>query len=363
MQRIRLVLCVRIFQMIMGVKLAKISVIIPCYNVEDFVARCLDSLLKQTLSDIEIICVDDKSTDNTLKILKQYAKQDKRIKVIVHKENSGVSVARNNGIDAAGSDYLCVVDPDDYVDADFYEKLYNKITSTNADVAHGSVIATNLVTNASWTVVYKPGKKYIFAHWTGLYRRKFLKENNIRYNPELKYSEDTLFITEVVLKTRKIEYVKDAYYHYFYLRTNSLDSQSLSHSKAMSLLKSWNIKVRLIQDANLSSRDTNDFLIQVVAKSVASVIKFKDFENSQDTLDVFKFMVMLYNKYNVKKYFKKEFGSVRCKSIKRENFDAFMSYEKQRLYLFGFLPLVKIEKMQSVRYIKLFEIIPLFKLK
>ena len=102
----------------------KVSVIIPVYNVENYLRQCLDSVVNQTLSDIEIICVDDGSTDNSGKILDEYATKDSRIKVI-HKENGGYGKAMNVGLDNAIGEYIGIVEPDDYIALDMYETLYN----------------------------------------------------------------------------------------------------------------------------------------------------------------------------------------------------------------------------------------------
>ncbi len=114
--------------------MAKISVIVPIYKVEKYIRKCVDSLVGQTLSDIEIILVDDGSPDDCGAICDAYAKQDARIKVI-HKPNEGLSEARNVGIKAATSEYIGFVDGDDYVAPDMYEVLYKNITEQNADVA------------------------------------------------------------------------------------------------------------------------------------------------------------------------------------------------------------------------------------
>lgn len=103
-----------------------ISVIIPIYNVEKYLAKCLDSVINQTLNDIEIICVNDGSTDNSLEILSQYAAKDSRIKVIT-KENAGVASARNTGLEAAKSDYIGFVDSDDWIEPETYETALNKM--------------------------------------------------------------------------------------------------------------------------------------------------------------------------------------------------------------------------------------------
>ena len=100
----------------------KISVIVPVYNVEKYLARCLDSIINQTLADIEIICINDGSTDNSLEILNDYAKKDSRIKII-DQTNAGLSCARNAGMQIAQGEYIGFVDSDDWIDLDFYEKL------------------------------------------------------------------------------------------------------------------------------------------------------------------------------------------------------------------------------------------------
>ena len=106
--------------------MSKVSVIIPVYNAEKYLKKCLDSVINQTLPDIEIICVNDCSKDSSLNILKEYSLKDERIKIIDCEQNGGESVARNIGIDNASGDYLAFVDNDDVIDLDFFEKLYNR---------------------------------------------------------------------------------------------------------------------------------------------------------------------------------------------------------------------------------------------
>ena len=117
----------------------KISVIVPVYNGEEFLSQCLDSILAQTLQDIEILCVNDGSTDNSLKILKGYAKKDKRIQII-NQKNQGLSASRNNAMKIAKGEYLSFVDADDYINKQFLEELYNSAIKENADIALGNII-------------------------------------------------------------------------------------------------------------------------------------------------------------------------------------------------------------------------------
>ena len=112
----------------------KISVIVPIYNVEAYLERMLESLINQTYKNLEIILIDDGSTDSSAKICDKYKKKDKRI-VVMHKKNEGVSVARNKGLELARGDYIGFVDSDDVISLDMYERLYNNIISTNADIS------------------------------------------------------------------------------------------------------------------------------------------------------------------------------------------------------------------------------------
>ena len=115
----------------------KVSILVPCYNVEKYLKQCLDSIVNQTLKDIEIIVINDGSTDSTLNIIKSYAKQDKRIKII-DKENEGYGKSMNQGLDAATGKYIGIVESDDWADTDMFEKLVKIADENNVDVAKGN---------------------------------------------------------------------------------------------------------------------------------------------------------------------------------------------------------------------------------
>lgn len=121
----------------------KVSIIVPIYNTENYLNTCIKNLINQTLKEIEIILIDDGSTDNSGKICDEYAKKDKRIKVI-HKKNEGAALARNVGIEIAQGEYIAFVDSDDYTDFDYYEKLY-KGSDNNIDVVFGEIKASNSI--------------------------------------------------------------------------------------------------------------------------------------------------------------------------------------------------------------------------
>ena len=138
-----------------GKPVPKVSVIMPCYNVGKYVGASIESVLNSTLVDLELICIDDKSTDSTLSILKKYAQQDSRITVRALKQNSGVSVARNIGIQMATGEYIAFIDSDDTVDKDFYEKLYIAATENKADIARGELKSIDIY-NRTKTYILNP---------------------------------------------------------------------------------------------------------------------------------------------------------------------------------------------------------------
>ena len=114
----------------------KISVIVPVYNVENYLIQCLDSIINQTLKDIEIICVDDCSPDNSIEILEEYKNKDNRISIIRHSNNQGLGPARNTGLKHANGEYISFVDSDDYIDKNFLFYLYSTAKKYDSDVTN-----------------------------------------------------------------------------------------------------------------------------------------------------------------------------------------------------------------------------------
>ena len=215
----------------------KISVIVPAYNAEPYLKRCVDSLLNQTIDETEIILVDDGSTDKTPEICDYYAGTYERVTVI-HKSNGGLSSARNAGIDKASGRFIGFVDADDDVEPDMYMRLYTKAIESEADyvfcdyaricqsgekqgctrnIDEGfypkakirQVLFPQLIMGE--TIDYGP----CLSVWTGLYRKQFLDEYHIRFDPAIKWSEDNLFTSMVVYSCNSLFYLKGEYlYHY-----------------------------------------------------------------------------------------------------------------------------------------------------
>ena len=198
----------------------KITLIIPCYNQEQYLDRCLQSDLHQTFQDFEILIINDGSTDNSLKIIENYQQQDKRIKLIIQ-ENRGQSSARNSALALANSKYVCFLDTDDFLNDDFLEKLYNKAEETDADVVMSQTLYH---TGSSQSLTHIPpqtlfnfsDKLKILPHgacWDKIYKTQFLRKYHI-YFPVGLYWEDNFFVLQVCYFSRKFVVIDDTYYNY-----------------------------------------------------------------------------------------------------------------------------------------------------
>ena len=212
--------------------LKKLSVIIPVYNAEEHLAKCIDSVLSQTEKNIEIILIDDGSQDNSLDICQTYAYWDERIRVI-HQENAGVSAARNQGIEVAVGEYLGFVDSDDWIEKDMYERLLNEAERTGADVVmcdaktvySDGKIQVDTITQLSCNQIlvksdFTPALLLEMAGsvWRCIYKKNrlsngFLKSKRVLFPFGIKFSEDRIFNLYAMGYANKIAYIKEAYYN------------------------------------------------------------------------------------------------------------------------------------------------------
>ena len=199
-----------------------VSVIVPVYNVEGYLAECLDSILVQTYSNIEIILIDDGSTDASGTICEKYALADKRIRVI-HQKNGGVSKARNTGLSLIQGEYFSFVDGDDTIDASFIELMVHEMSENDVDLVRLSWYRGDV--KKTYFAPFNSEGKYLvglnnlndllwFANIWGLFRSECLQ--NIRFDEQLKYAEDNLFVFEFFLKSKKqrMLLIDKPFYHY-----------------------------------------------------------------------------------------------------------------------------------------------------
>ena len=232
----------------------KVSIITPVYNVEKYLPRCLDSLINQTLSDIEIICVNDCSPDNSLKVLKEYSLKDERIKIIDLKENQGVSIARNKGIEIASGEYLGFVDSDDKIELDFCEKLYLAAKEKNLDITKGNlkVIKDNVEQSQFKDLNNKIREnKYNFNcnFSSALYKTSLIKEKNIFFPINLPLGEDRIFLINALVNSETIDIIDDAYYVYLHNEVSATNSSNIT--KAFSCCwDTLNILIPILNNSN-----------------------------------------------------------------------------------------------------------------
>lgn len=219
--------------------MSKVSVIVPVYNVEKYVAQCLDTIINQSYENIEIICVNDGSKDNSKQILDQYARLDSRV-VVIDKENGGLSSARNAGVEASSGDYILFVDSDDYLSTNAVELCLNHAKTTDADVVYFDYVVKDDRTNAFQRMsnqvnlgpnimkafnasTFEPFKfrEVAVATWLKFYKTEFLRANNIQHKVGTAY-EDVIFWSDVLTKANRITYLPEPLYCYVNNRPGSI---------------------------------------------------------------------------------------------------------------------------------------------
>lgn len=229
----------------------KISVIIPVYNAEKTLERCLSSVLSQTLKDIEVICVDDGSRDDSARILEKYRKLDERV-VILCQENKGPMSARKLGLSVANAECVTFADSDDYVDSHMYEKMYELLSANNVDIVtsafyvEGNYVSVQsdgiaegtytgerkkyLLNNAIYIVdEYKMGISG--SLWSKLFKTSILREVFLKLSDDLTFSEDKICVLRYLLECDSVYVSKQAYYHYVMSKdslTHRLDTDYLT---------------------------------------------------------------------------------------------------------------------------------------
>ena len=223
----------------------KVSIIVPVYNVEKYLERCITSLKNQTLEDIEIILVDDSSTDSSLEICNKMAREDSRIKVI-HKVNEGAGKARNAALEIVTGEYIGFVDSDDFVDTDMFKTLYEKAIKYNSELVISGVLFVdgnmfsedgecicktyfdkdthfdtkeNLKKLIMGIIGATPedsdDSKYGMSVWKNLFKREIIKQNNITFQSEREMlSEDALFMIDYITCIKKATGINEAFYNY-----------------------------------------------------------------------------------------------------------------------------------------------------
>ena len=291
-----------------------VSVIIPIYNTEQYLKQCLDSIINQTFKDIEIICINDCSTDNSLQIIKEYQLKDERFVLIDLKQNNGQGYARNEGLKIAKGKYIVFVDSDDWVSNNYIEFLYTQIEKYNLDMVSAEAFFYDNNTNCLFKKHLIPAdilnktevKKLLLLHsttliipvWTKIYRKKFLLDNNIHFL--CNWHEDNFFIFKTLVKTTKFKFMENKIYYYRVNRNNSTMEFLYKNFTYFKLFK--DLKQMLTEEKLFDQY--KDLYYQYITRLTASklTILTSQLSTKKLTFDFYKFKKLYYNKDFVKNF-------------------------------------------------------------
>lgn len=254
----------------------KVSVVVPIYNVEVYLARCIDSILKQTYSNLEIILVDDGATDGSGEIVDRYASLDNRI-IPIHKSNGGLSDARNAGIDVATGDYICFVDSDDLIHSQYVETLLKLCVKNDCDIAQCRFERSSLDTFSTeegngeviffdsigiLNAIYSEKNVETIVAWNKLYKRELFEQ--IRY-PKGRIHEDEATLYKVFYKAQKVARIDKVLYLY-YQNTDSITKKTYS-LKRLDILLALEERMQFFQENGLDklyAKDSYKYLCKIL---------------------------------------------------------------------------------------------------
>lgn len=246
----------------------KLSIIIPVYNAEKFLKKCVESVLKQTHSNIEVLLIDDGSVDNSLAICNDFSKKDSRVKVFIQ-ENSGQSKARNVGLDNSTGSYIAFVDSDDWVDEDYFELLLKASLKYDTDISCASILRERqnitkirlkyeqervyIVPQEKIDVARVPDMCYV---WNKVYKKSFLDKISLRF-VEGMFFEDVDFVTRAIYFSNKIVTVPNTYYHYWTNNHSTVKTMRKSDKKRKDALVSKENVITFFREHNLTTKASN----------------------------------------------------------------------------------------------------------
>lgn len=325
-----------------------VSIIIPVYNAEHYLRKTLDSVLNQTYADIEIICVDDGSTDSSLSILAQYASKDERLRII-HQENSGAGIARNLGMNYSDGSYVFFLDADDYLENDAIEKISNYANDNDADIVIFGAYRLNNVTGEETkfeNIINKsllPDQKVFCASdlydhifelsygyvWTKIYKKEFLVKNDIKFQ-EIRNCEATAMVYLSMCLASRITYLDEYLIHY--RMENTFGASMQSEQYPVDIIKAWKHERDELVKRNLYHKVRRSF-INIASEHILNkfwiynsynAYKQLFLELKKDELDLLNHEEEYFNKKDIYNYVE----MIRDKSFEEFAFDRCMYYKK-----------------------------------
>ena len=326
-----------------------ISIIIPVYKVEKYLPRCIESVLNQTYKNFELILVDDGSPDNSGKICDEYALRDNRIKVI-HKENGGVSSARNTGIDAASGEYINFIDSDDWVPENSLEILINAILSNDADLSVGGYelrqikakkislpdnilsFSENLPIDAKNLKILDWG--HFHSCWCKLFKRDIVLRHNLRFDLDIKLGEDCLFVRNYLFYVRKIVTLSQNVYYYNLLNEYSATKKSFTNMGRWSV-DGINSFINLLNKFSIENGNKDLLIAELVFrrlnfcfyKHTQDINKNNAIFNIKETIEHFSILLNYSRYWNMND----KFSFLRKAIIENNIYNIYSYYKKGRL--------------------------------
>lgn len=308
-----------------GNQVPLVSIIVPVYNAEKYLNRCIDSILSQTMTDFELLLIDDGSKDNSGRICDEYAEKDARVRVF-HKPNGGVSSARNLGLDNAKGKWITFVDADDRCSCNYLEHLLSKVDDDTDLIISYAVICDSTGEKAEVYPEYKVNAtnfERLFVDsdmhwhtspWAKLYRASIIYENSLRFNEMMHIGEDADFLFSFMLITDKIYVSSDTNYYYtcdvsgsLTKRINTIDSEIASYRTILCLVN------RTIQQKNIKDNRSLDNLGWLVASYVRRVLNSLYYNDAQSykRIDLIKSLdIDSYIRYSKNALWKEQVGRV-----------------------------------------------------
>lgn len=251
-----------------------VSVIVPVWNSDQWLAECMDSICEQLLHDIEIICINDASSDNSGIILQRYAKKDSRINVINLSRNVGEGAARNIGLEIVSGEYVGFVDSDDSVTPYFFKKLYDDAIRFDADISRGYIreygFGNTIEEKKDMLALIKKNKAYFLSGFsTAIYRMSFLKSWNIKFEPYVSRGADVSFLLRSVAACSSITVNNEAIYNYI-RRENRADSIELSLKKITDTFKTYSTVLSFLYKNHFDSYICDLQLAYMISACISS---------------------------------------------------------------------------------------------
>ena len=312
----KILLFIFLFSIIYSNHIPKISIIIPVYNSRKYLRKCLDSIIKQTLKEIEIICINDASKDSSKKILEEYSLKDKRIKIINNDRNLGPSLTRNKGLDIAKGEYIGFVDSDDYIEPQTYEISYINAKNDNVDILKfnevifyhykdkGYLKENNLNITEKICNIKECWRLFSGMVWNKIIKNSIIKKHNLRFIEGL-YGEDFCFLRMLYPFVDKVKIISPKFYHY---RRRRKQLSSISMEKKWEKIKPmFYILPKFWRDNNLI-KGNEKFLLELLLDIYTGRGRHK-LKFANEFYNLIKNETDLFNKKNINnldEYFKQE---------------------------------------------------------